>query len=80
MFERNISVTDVKNVLQKGTVIAEYLEDIPYPSKLILGFVNDKKPIHIVYAEDISSSTIFIITVYILDADRWDITFSHRRK
>ncbi len=52
MFERKIGEEEVNKILSDGKNIEEYIEDKPYPSKLILGFVNER-PIHIVAAENI---------------------------
>ena len=37
MFERGITVSDVKNVLKHGEAIAEYPADLPFASALMLG-------------------------------------------
>ncbi len=47
MFEREISPEDVLNVVKEGNIIKEYPDDKPYPSFLILKFVNNR-PVHIV--------------------------------
>lgn len=51
MLQRNISDTDVENVILFGEVIKEYPDDKPYPSKLIFKMIN-KTPIHIVTAKN----------------------------
>ncbi|AET65048.1 DUF4258 domain-containing protein [Methanothrix harundinacea] len=38
MFERDISVEDVRRVLLEGAVIEGYPEDTPFPSCLIFGW------------------------------------------
>jgi hypothetical protein len=40
MFERGISEREVRAVLESGRVIEDYPHDFPYPSRLLLGFVN----------------------------------------
>ena len=37
MFERKVSIEEVRYVLETGEVIEEYPDDTPYPSRLILG-------------------------------------------
>ncbi|HFD80390.1 MAG TPA: DUF4258 domain-containing protein [Gammaproteobacteria bacterium] len=76
MFERRISEETVRAVLSTGEVIESYPDDVPYPSKLVLGW-SDKRPIHIVLAE--TDETDIIITVYEPDPERWDREFRHRR-
>lgn len=36
MFQRNISIEEVKFILNYGSVINEYINDKPYPSRLCL--------------------------------------------
>ncbi len=38
MIERNISRSDIKQILLKGELIEEYSDDHPFPSGLFLGF------------------------------------------
>jgi hypothetical protein len=63
MFERRIQKEEIRYLLQSGEVIAEYPNDIPLPSSLLLGFLGDR-PIHIVVAFDDSTKTCHIVTVY----------------
>lgn len=78
MFEREISPEAVKNVAVAGEVIASYPDDQPYPSALLLGFVNTQ-PIHIVIAQDESTQACIIVTVYLPDPVLWDDSFKRRR-
>lgn len=77
MFERGISVADVERVLSAGQVIAHYPEDKPYPSRLLLGWI-DARPLHVVAADNEDGATI-LITVYSPDPALWDSTFTRRR-
>lgn len=47
MFQRNITPDIVEISLINGEIIEEYPNDTPYPSFLLLHFIDDK-PIHIV--------------------------------
>ena len=78
MFERNISVADVRHVLATGDIIESYLEDQPYPSRLVLGCV-DNRPLHVVAAYNERENQIITITVYQPEADKWDETFRMRK-
>ncbi len=49
----------------------------PYPSKLILGFIN-QRPMHIVAAENKEENQTIIITVYEPDRIKWDEKFERR--
>ena len=79
MFERNISVDEVKMILNEGKIINEYPDDKPFPSKLILGFINNR-PLHLVTAENKNDEEIIIITVYEPDKDQWDEKFERKIK
>lgn len=47
MFERGLSVSDVRQALESGVIIEDYPEDLPYPSRLVLGRVGSRA-IHVV--------------------------------
>ncbi len=51
MFEWEISIFDVKEVIRGGKIIEHYPDDLPFESSLLLGFVNDR-PLHVVVAFD----------------------------
>jgi hypothetical protein len=53
MFQREINEHDVRAILTTGETIEEYPDDIPYPSRLILGWIG-KRPIHIVAADNVT--------------------------
>ena len=63
MFERGIGEADVKAVIGLGEVIQEYPDDVPYPSRLMLGWRRER-PIHVVAAYDNQEKTDIVITVY----------------
>lgn len=78
MVERRISRADIHQVLEQGEVVEEYPEDTPYPSRLLLGFL-DSRPIHVVAADNDEAQETIIITTYEPDPDQWDPTFRRRR-
>ena len=51
MFERRIQKGQIRDLLESGEVIAEYPNDVPLPSSLLLGFLGDR-PIRMVVAFD----------------------------
>ncbi len=78
MFHRGLSKDDIVAVVKNGQIIADYPNDKPYPSYLMLGIVNNK-PIHVVFAFDKDNKTGIIITAYIPDAELWNDGFQSRR-
>lgn len=78
MFEREITPSIVREVIDNGIIIKEYPDDTPYPSFLVLGYHGDK-PIHVVVSLNTDSDTLIIITVYIPDISIWNNDFTERR-
>ena len=78
MFERAIPSEVILEIVAKGEIIADYPEDRPYPSALILGF-EQTRPIRIVVARNAATSECIVVTVYVPDPTLWDETFKQRR-
>lgn len=78
MFKRNISVDDVKLVIETGETIAEYQNDKPYPSFLMLAYINSR-PIHIVVGRDEEKDRCIVITAYEPDPNIWQPGFKSKR-
>jgi len=76
MAERDIREEDVAHVVSRGKVIENYPDDKPYPSCLLLGWLNGR-PIHVVSAT--TEHEIIIITVYEPDPARWQPDFEKRK-
>ena len=77
MFEREIDKAGVIEVLRTGEVIAEYLDDKPYPSYLLLGFITSSRPLHVVVARE--DDFCHVITAYDPDLSLWELNFKKRR-
>ena len=77
MFERGIKVEDVRSVVTDGEVIQTYLEDKPYPSRLVLGW-RGPRPIHTVIAEDTEAGILIVVTAYEPDPTQWDEGFKRK--
>jgi hypothetical protein len=78
MFQRAIGWDVVKSVIAGGEAIADYPGDVPYPSRLMLGFAG-ARPIHVVVALDGDSGTCIVVTVYVPGLDQWQPDFKTRR-
>jgi uncharacterized DUF497 family protein len=79
LFERNISIEDIKKVIENGDVIEEYSNDKPYPSYLIMGTFRGK-PLHVVAADNKNQKVTIIITVYEPDEINWNPGFRKRKR
>jgi len=77
MFERDIDIEDVRHVIQTGKIIADYPEDQPYPSSLLLGW-KENQPLHVVYAKN-ELDEIIIITAYYPDPLIWNNDFTRKK-
>ena len=78
MFLRRISKGDVQAVVAYGEVIEENPDDTPFPSYLLLDFV-EGRPIHVVFSYDQSIETGYVVTAYIPDPKLWTNDFRTRR-
>lgn len=79
MFQRSISVEDVKFVLLNGVLVNEYPDDKPLPSKLLFADCNNRS-LHVVCSENNFENEIVIITAYIASPDIWENDFVTRKK
>lgn len=79
MFVRSISVEAVRDVVDKGEIIHNYLDDTPYPSRLILGWYN-KRPLHVVAADHPTKNETIVITAYEPDPVQWRADFKEKKE
>ena len=79
MVERGISRVVVVEAIERGEVIEDYPDDTPYPSCLVLGFV-EERPLHVVLGYDASGRDACIITVYEPSPDKFESDWRTRRK
>ena len=79
MAQRGIARDAVLGVLHEGEVIEEYLDDTPFPSALVLGFVATR-PLHVVIALDASGPEAYIITVYEPSPTKFEQDWKTRRR
>ncbi len=77
MFERSVSVQEVRFVVETGKTIEDYPNDLPYPSRLMIGWI-DERPLHVVAAA--GEGETIVITVYQPDPRVWEDDFEKRRR
>jgi hypothetical protein len=78
MFQRGIGRDAVLAVVTLGETIADYADDKPYPSRLLLGFVG-AQPLHVVVALDESIGACIVVTAYEPSAQQWGSGFRTRK-
>jgi len=77
MFERGLTIEQVKQAVMHGESIAHYPAEQPYPCKLYLHFLAGQ-PIHVVAAEN--ANEIIIITAYRPERSIWMKNFRTKRR
>ena len=78
MFQRDIYEHQVESVIENGEIIESYEDDKPYPSFLVLGWVEDIA-LHVVYAHDEQGDTI-VITAYKPSPLKWENDLKTRKE
>jgi len=76
MFERGVTMEEVRLVIETGKTLENYPEDWPYPSELMIGWVNGR-PLHVVAAE--AEDSTIVITVYEPNPALWEADFEKRK-
>ncbi|MBI1787155.1 MAG: DUF4258 domain-containing protein [Acidobacteria bacterium] len=76
--QRSRRSPNVLEVLRSGEVIAEYPEDKPFPSCLLLGFTGGRG-LHVVAPMDRGTEACHIITACPPDPARWREDFKTRQ-
>ncbi|MBC7555021.1 MAG: DUF4258 domain-containing protein [Taibaiella sp.] len=70
MITRFIRSSEVEEVLIHGERIKDYPADKPYPSCLLLKFVNGR-PLHVVVSQNADTGECIVITCYEPDPNVW---------
>ena len=78
MFERGLSVEDLRAVLTSGETIADYPDDTPYPSRLVLGFQGGRA-LHVVAAYNATDEETIVVTSYEPDPRVWEADFRRKK-
>ncbi|MFN0117636.1 MAG: DUF4258 domain-containing protein [Elusimicrobiota bacterium] len=76
--DRMITPSEVRKVISCGEIIENYPKDIRGHSCLMLGFGDNKRPIHVVCAP--KNEFLAIITAYIPSGNEWKEDFKERKK
>ena len=79
MFERRISMDNVRQVLNSGEMIEDYSEEMPDPGGL-LSARPGQRPLHVVMAENTREAERVVITVYEPDRAQWKPGFRNRKE
>ena len=77
LIERGVNLRSIKNTLLDGEIIEQYPNDYPFPSCLVLNFLNGEIPIHVCVG--LGEGKLWIITAYYPDTNEWEDDFKTRR-
>ena len=77
MIERQVSVDEVRNVLDTGELIEQYAADEP-PRYLMLGW-SGNRPIHVIAEDDPVSGETTVVTAYEPERKLWKAGFKERK-
>jgi hypothetical protein len=76
--DRMISVTEVRNVVERGESVEDYPRDVRGHSCLILGYGMGGIPNHVVCSP--KNDYLAIITAYIPSPEEWEYGYKRRKK
>jgi hypothetical protein len=79
ILERGIRIDDVHVAMSAPTVVEEYPDDEPCPTRLVLGWVGSR-PLHLVLAGPTAAGDTIVVTLYEPAAARWEPGFVRRRR
>jgi hypothetical protein len=77
--ERGITIREIELALLNGEIIENYPDDTPYPSCLILGWLESGDPLHIVCSRGTREPALRIVTVYEPDIALWHDDYKTRK-
>ena len=77
MIERQVSVEEVRAVLEMGELIEQYAADEP-PRYLMLGW-SGSRPIHVIAEDDPVSGETTVVTAYEPERKLWKAGFKERK-
>ena len=78
IFERGVRIDEILAALEAPTLVEDYPDEAPYPSRLVLGWARSR-PLHLVLAGPTPEGDTIVVTLYEPDPQRWEAGFMKRR-
>ena len=78
MVADELTESEIVAATLSGKLIEDYPEAFPHPACLVLGVLENKKPVHAVWAHEDRSGYSVLITTYRPDPARWSMDFQKR--
>jgi hypothetical protein len=79
MGERGITATMIEKAVEFGEIIEREPYDQPYPSVLVLGWLESGDPLHIKCSRSPQAPNLRIVTVYEPDDAQWQSDYKTRK-
>ena len=79
MFERGLNPEAIENIINSGEIVADYPQDEPYPSSLLLGW-NQQTPVHVVVARNEKDYSCYVVTAYVPSSELWSDDYKSRKQ
>lgn len=76
--ERGTRIDEIQGAIEAPTLVEEYPDDTPYPSRLVLIWVS-ARPLHLVVAGPTEQGHTILVTLYEPDLERWEPGFTRRK-
>lgn len=79
MIERKINLAELKAALMEAEIIEDEPDDQPYPSCLLLGWLETGDPLHIKCSRKPGTERLRIVTMYEPDDNQWESDYKTRK-
>jgi hypothetical protein len=80
LIDYGLSRVDIEEALTQCVVVEDYPSvHRALPDCLVLGYLPSGEPLHAVVALDVANNRVFVITVYIPSAERWQNEWQTRK-
>jgi hypothetical protein len=80
MAERDITTEQIEKSVEFGEIIEREPYDQPYPSVLVLGWLESGDPLHIKFSRSPHAPNLRMVTVYEPDEEEWESDYKTRKK
>lgn len=78
--ERGIALGEMEHALLNGQIIESYPDAQPYPSALILGWLQSGDPLHVLCSRGAIEPALRIVTLYEPEDALWEPDFRTRKR
>jgi hypothetical protein len=80
MAERGIATATLEKAVEFGEIIEREPDDEPYPSVLVLGWLESGDPLHLKCSKSPQAPNLRIVTAYEPDDAKWESDYKTRKR